>query len=163
MSDMNKDDSSTPAQDPTIGRPSMILDVVVRAEYHALLVASIWLLFIGHNLPGGGFIGGLVAVSAFGLRLAAGGVEELRKSLRVKPEIVVGLGLLVAAGTAIAGLFNGGSLLESRELHVDLPVIGDVATSTAFFFDLGVYLVVVGSFLWLLDAMSAPEESEPTL
>ena len=162
MSDITNNNSAPQPGDPTIGRPSMILDVVVRAEYHALLVASIWLLFIGHNLPGGGFIGGLVAVSAFGLRLAAGGVDELRKSLRVRPEVVVGLGLLAAAGTAIAGLINGGSLLESRELHIDLPILGEIATSSAFFFDLGVYLVVVGSFLWLLDAMSYPEDTEPT-
>lgn len=148
--------------DRGIGRPSMILDVVVRAEFHVLLVASLWLLFVGHNLPGGGFVGGLVVVAAFGLRLAAGGSTELLKSLRVRSEIVLGLGLLVATGTALLGLVNNGSLLESRELHVTLPVLGEIATSSAFFFDLGVYLVVVGSFHWLLEVLSEPEcEGDP--
>jgi multicomponent Na+:H+ antiporter subunit A len=148
---------STNVGDQQIGRPSMILDVVVRAEFHALLVASLWLLFVGHNLPGGGFVGGLVVVAAFGLRLAAGGSAELLKSLRVRSEVVLGLGLLVATGTALLGLVNDGSLLESRELHVTLPWLGEIATSSAFFFDLGVYLVVVGSFHWLLEVFSEPE------
>ena len=148
---------STHVGDQQIGRPSMILDVVVRAEFHALLVASLWLLFVGHNLPGGGFVGGLVVVAAFGLRLAAGGSAELLKSLRVRSEVVLGLGLLVATGTALLGLVNDGSLLESRELHVTLPWLGEIATSSAFFFDLGVYLVVVGSFHWLLEVLSEPE------
>lgn len=148
---------STNVGDQQIGRPSMILDVVVRAEFHALLVASLWLLFVGHNLPGGGFVGGLVVVAAFGLRLAAGGSAELLKSLRVRSEVVLGLGLLVATGTALLGLVNDGSLLESRELHVTLPWLGEIATSSAFFFDLGVYLVVVGSFHWLLEVLSEPE------
>ena len=141
----------------SIGQPSMILDVVVRAEFHALLLASVWLLFVGHNLPGGGFVGGLVVVAACGLRLAAGGSTELLRSLRVRSEVVLGLGLLLAAGVALLGMLNDGSLLESRELHVTLPWLGEISTTTAFFFDLGVYLVVVGSFFWLLEVLSGPE------
>ena len=148
---------STGSDDHRIGRPSMVLDVVVRAEFHVLLVASLWLLFVGHNLPGGGFVGGLVVGAAFGLRLAAGGSAELLKSLRVRSEVVLGLGLLVATGTALLGLVNSGTLLQSRELHVTLPWLGEIATSSAFFFDLGVYLVVVGSFHWLLEVFSEPE------
>ena len=158
MSERTKE-SKTPTNvdDYRIGRPSMVLDVVVRAEFHVLLIASLWLLFVGHNLPGGGFVGGLVVVAAFGLRLAAGGSAELLKSLRVRSEVVLGLGLLVATGTALLGLVNSGTLLESRELHVKLPWLGEIATSSAFFFDLGVYLVVVGSFHWLLQVLSEPE------
>lgn len=135
----------------------MIFDVVVRAEYHALLLASAWLLFVGHNLPGGGFVGGLVAVSAFGLRLAAGGADELRRSLRVSSESLLALGLLVAIGTSLLGYLDNGAFLQSREIHLTLPAIGEVATSTAFFFDLGVYLVVIGSFHWLFEVLAVPE------
>jgi multisubunit Na+/H+ antiporter MnhB subunit len=148
---------STRLEDESIGQPSMILDVVVRAEFHALLLASVWLLFVGHNLPGGGFVGGLVVVAASGLRLAAGGSTELLRSLRVRSDVVLSLGLLLAAGVALLGMVNDGSLLESRELHVTLPWLGEISTSTAFFFDLGVYLVVVGSFFWLLEVLSGPE------
>ena len=147
-------------EDRTLGRPSMILDVVVRAEFHALVVASVWLLFVGHNLPGGGFVGGLVVIAAFGLRLAAGGSRELLASLRIRSDVVLSLGLLVATTTAILGLVNGGTLLESRELHIELPLVGEISTSSAFFFDLGVYLVVVGSFLWLLEVLAEPEREE---
>jgi multicomponent Na+:H+ antiporter subunit A len=158
MREPNDDrETVTSPEDGSMGRPSMIFDVVVRAEFHALLLVSVWLLFVGHNLPGGGFVGGLVVVAAFGLRLAAGGSSELLRSLRVRSEMVLGLGLLTASGVALFGLLNGGSLLESRELHVTLPWLGKISTNSAFFFDLGVYLVVVGSFFWLLEVLSGPE------
>jgi multisubunit Na+/H+ antiporter MnhB subunit len=102
-------------------------------------------------------VGGLVVVAACGLRLAAGGSTELLRSLRIRSEVVLSLGLLLAAGVALVGMLNDGSLLESRELHVTLPWLGEISTSTAFFFDLGVYLVVVGSFFWLLEVLSGPE------
>ncbi|HEY6531046.1 MAG TPA: MnhB domain-containing protein [Acidimicrobiales bacterium] len=139
-------------------RRSMILDVVVRSEFHVLLVVSIYLLFAGHNQPGGGFVGGLVAGSACALRMVASGPQELRRSIRIRPMTLLGLGLTTAAGAALAGLWNGGQLLETRYLSVDVPFIGPVGTSTAFFFDLGVYLVVLGTVLIVLEALGSPEE-----
>jgi multicomponent Na+:H+ antiporter subunit A len=70
----------------------------------------------------------------------------------------LGLGLLCAAGTAVASLWNDGDLLQTRYLSVDVPFIGPVGTSTAFFFDLGVYLVVIGTVLSILEAFGSPEE-----
>jgi multicomponent Na+:H+ antiporter subunit A len=136
----------------------MILDVVVRGEFHVLLVVSVYLLFAGHNAPGGGFVGGLVAAAACALRMAAHGTDELRRSFRFSPMTVLGGGLTVSAGTAVAALWNDGGLLQTRYLKVDVPFLGPVGTSTAFFFDLGVYLVVVGAVLCVLDALGAPEE-----
>jgi multisubunit Na+/H+ antiporter MnhB subunit len=139
-------------------RPSLILDVVVRAEFHMLLVVSVYLLFAGHNQPGGGFVGGLVAAAACALRMVARGPAELLQSIRLRPLTVLGLGLTVAAVTALAGLWNEGSILQTRYLKVEVPFIGPVGTSTAFFFDLGVYLVVVGALLSVLEALSSPDE-----
>lgn len=139
-------------------RRSMILDVVVRAEFHVLLVVSVYLLFAGHNQPGGGFVGGLVAGSACALRMVARGPEELLRAIRVPPMTLLGLGLTVAAVTAFAGMWNDGQLLETRYLHVDVPFIGPVGTSTAFFFDFGVYLVVLGTVLTVLEALGSPED-----
>ena len=139
-------------------RRSMILDVVVRSEFHVLLVVSIYLLFAGHNQPGGGFVGGLVAGSACALRMVARGPEELLRSIRVRPMTLLGLGLTTAACTAITAFWNDGQLLETRYLSVDVPFIGPVGTSTAFFFDLGVYLVVLGTVLIVLEALGSPEE-----
>ncbi len=150
--------SRRPVVDPEMERRSLILDVIVRGEFHVLLVVSIYLLFAGHNQPGGGFVGGLVAGSACALRMAARGPQELRRSIRIRPLTLLGLGLLCAATTAIAAFWNGGDLLQTRYLHVDVPFIGPVGTSTAFFFDLGVYLVVLGAVLSVLEALGSPEE-----
>jgi len=139
-------------------RRSVILDVVVRSEFHLLLVVSVYLLFAGHNQPGGGFVGGLVAGAACALRMVARGPQELRRSVRLRPMTFLGLGLLCAAGTAVASLWNDGDLLQTRYLSVDVPIIGPVGTSTAFFFDLGVYLVVIGTVLSILEAFGSPEE-----
>ncbi len=145
-------------RDPQMDRRSMILDVVVRAEFHVLLVVSVYLLFAGHNAPGGGFVGGLVAASACALRMAAHGPAELRRSFRLHPMTVLGAGLTVASLTALTAFWNDGGLLQTRYLKVDVPFIGPVGTSTAFFFDLGVYLVVVGAVLAVLQALGSPEE-----
>jgi hypothetical protein len=71
---------------------------------------------------------------------------------------LLGFGLTCAASTAIAAFWNDGQLLETRLLSVDVPFIGPVGTSTAFFFDLGVYLVVLGTVLIVLEALGSPEE-----
>jgi len=150
--------SPRPVRDPEMERRSTILDVVVRSEFHVLLVVSVYLLFAGHNAPGGGFVGGLVAGSACALRMVARGSQELRRSVRLRPLTFLGLGLSCAAITAIAAFWNDGDLLQTRYLKVDVPFIGPVGTSTAFFFDLGVYLVVVGTVLAILEALGSPEE-----
>lgn len=144
--------------DREMSRRSLILDIVVRSEFHVLLIVSVYLLFAGHNQPGGGFVGGLVAAAACALRMAAHGPRELRRSIRLRPLTLLGLGLTVAAGTAIAALWNDGGLLQTRYLKVEVPFIGPVGTSTAFFFDLGVYLVVLGTLLAVLEALGSPEE-----
>jgi multisubunit Na+/H+ antiporter MnhB subunit len=139
-------------------RRSLILDTTVRLVVDGALVLSIYLLFAGHNAPGGGFVGGLVAAAACALRMAAQGPRELRRSIRVRPMTVLGMGLTVGVVSAIAAFWNDGGLLQTRYLKVEVPFIGPVSTSTAFFFDLGVYLVVVGAVLCVLEALGAPEE-----
>ena len=144
--------------DREMQRRSLILDVVVRSEFHVLLVVSVYLVFAGHNAPGGGFVGGLVAGSACALRMVSRGPQELRRSIRFRALTILGLGLTVAAGTAVAAFWNGGGLLQTRYLKVEVPFIGPVGTSTAFFFDLGVYLVVLGAVLAILEALGSPDE-----
>jgi multisubunit Na+/H+ antiporter MnhB subunit len=149
------------SDDPRPMRPSSpILDVVIRAEFQVLLVVSLYLLFAGHNQPGGGFIGGLVAAAAFTTRYVAGGSAELRRSLRAPSSAVLGVGLLVAVGTALVLLVDGGGFLEHRLLKATLPMIGEVKTTTALFFDIGVYLVVVGVIVSILEALGAPTEDD---
>jgi multisubunit Na+/H+ antiporter MnhB subunit len=122
---------------------SRILDVGVRAVFHTFLLFSLFLLFRGHNQPGGGFSGGLVAGAAFVLLWVARGPVSLR-FLRAAPETVVGLGLLVAVGTGLAALIGGGEFLQSGSLTIDAAAIGTVKVHSVLAFDIGVYLVVLG-------------------
>jgi multisubunit Na+/H+ antiporter MnhB subunit len=144
-------------------RRSPILAVVVRAEFHTLLLISVYLLFAGHNEPGGGFAGGLMAGAAFTLRFVAGGIDELRDAIRLRPTTVLGAGLLLAAATAVTPLFTGRELLEQDEWRAELPLLGTAKTTSALLFDAGVYVVVVGLVLVLLDtfgrARSRPERA----
>ena len=72
------------------------IDVSVRVVFAAVMVGSLWLLFAGHNQPGGGFVGGIVAGAAISLRYVAGGIGEVRRLSRGKPWMVLGSGVLIA-------------------------------------------------------------------
>lgn len=141
-------------------KPSLILDTSLRWIYHPVLVLSLYLLFAGHNQPGGGFAGGLVAGAAIALRFVAGGVDEVRGAFRVRPWTVLGTGLLVAGITAVVPMVLGQASLESTVFTWDVAVIGKLKTTTALFFDIGVYAVVVGMTLMMFEAFG--DDREPT-
>ncbi|MGD9997110.1 MAG: hydrogen gas-evolving membrane-bound hydrogenase subunit E [Ilumatobacteraceae bacterium] len=128
------------------------VDVSVRVVFHAVLVMSLWLLFAGHNQPGGGFVGGLLAGSAITLRYIAGGSEEVRATSRFRPWTVLGVGILLAAATATIPLLAGGSVLEVGVASLDLPGLAATKVSSALAFDTGVYLAVVGMVLMAFEA-----------
>ncbi|HKY77589.1 MAG TPA: hydrogen gas-evolving membrane-bound hydrogenase subunit E [Acidimicrobiia bacterium] len=135
-----------------LARRLAFVDVSVRVVFHAVLMTSLWLLFAGHNQPGGGFVGGLLAGSAIALRYIAGGIDEVRGRSRFRPWTVLGAGLLLAAITATVPVFAGGSVLEVGLVSLDLPVLGAVKISSALAFDTGVYLAVVGMVLMVFEA-----------
>jgi multisubunit Na+/H+ antiporter MnhB subunit len=135
-----------------VKRRSVILDLAAQVIFYPVLVGAAWLLFAGHNQPGGGFVGGLVVGTAITLRYLAGGLDEVRGLTRVRPWTILGTGLLVAAGTAAASLVVGNEALESAVIDVDVAVIGHVETTTALFFDIGVFLLVVGLVLMMFEA-----------
>jgi multicomponent Na+:H+ antiporter subunit A len=138
------------------------VDVSVRVVFHAVLMTSLWLLFAGHNQPGGGFVGGLLAGSAITLRYIAGGIDEVRGRSRFRPWTVLGAGLLLAAATATVPLLAGGSVLEVGLATLDLPAIGVAKMSSALAFDTGVYLAVVGMVLMAFEAFGDdPAEVTP--
>ena len=141
-------------------RRSPILDLCVRAEIHTVLVVSVYLLFAGHNQPGGGFPAGLVAGAAFVLQYLAGGADDVRRSARWSPFTFLGLGLLLAVVTALVPVALGGQVLEHATWSAELPLLGSVKTTSAIVFDTGVYLVVLGLVLLLLTSLGdAPEAS----
>jgi len=134
---------------------SLILEVATRVIFPLIMVLSAYFFFAGHNTPGGGFAGGLTAGLALVLRYLAGGRYELGETLPLDAGKILGVGLGLSAGTAVASLLAGAPVLSSALIEVDLPVLGTVKFVTALFFDLGVYLIVVGLVLDVLRSLGA--------
>lgn len=134
---------------------SILLEVLVRLLFHPAIVVSIYLLFVGHNAPGGGFAGGLVAGLALVARYLAGGRYELGEALPVDAGRVLGAGLLLAAGTAAAPLLFGATVFQSAWFETEVPVLGVLSVGTSTLFDIGVYLIVVGLVLDILRTLGA--------
>jgi multicomponent Na+:H+ antiporter subunit B len=125
---------------------SLILLAAARILVPLQLALSIVLLLRGHNEPGGGFIGGLVGASAVILYGFAKSMPEAKAALRVTPQFLIGAGLLVAAGSGIPALLEGTPFLTGLWTDIAIPtyVAGKIKIGTPLFFDIGVYLVVVG-------------------
>ncbi|MCU1532778.1 MAG: Na+/H+ antiporter subunit [Arthrobacter sp.] len=136
-------------------RRSIIFEVVTRLLFHSMIVFSIYLLLAGHNLPGGGFAGGLTAGLALAIRYLAGGRFELREATPVSAGALLGIGLATAAATGVAPLLLGGQVFQSAIVELWLPVFGDIKFVTSTIFDIGVYIVVVGLVLDVLRSLGA--------
>jgi multicomponent Na+:H+ antiporter subunit A len=134
---------------------SLILEVATRLIFPLIMVLSAYFFFAGHNTPGGGFAGGLTAGLALVLRYLAGGRYELGETLPFDAGKILGAGLCLSAGTAVGSLLVGAPVLSSALIEVDVPVLGTVKFVTALFFDLGVYLIVVGLVLDVLRSLGA--------
>lgn len=124
---------------------SLILSTMVRPLFAVMLAVSLFILFRGHNEPGGGFVGGLVAASAFAILAFADGVERARRLLRVSPVEIIGAGLALAIASGVPGLVTTGSFLT----HLWLDA-GPLKLGTTVIFDVGVYLVVSGGMMCLV-------------
>lgn len=133
--------------------PSLILGAGARAVFHTILLFSAFLLFAGHNAPGGGFIGGLVAGAALVLRYVAEGSDDLRRTVPLAPEALLGAGMLLTASSGAAALVSGRDFLTQGYLFSEeVPALGSVGVHSTLVFDIGIYLVVVGLVLALLRA-----------
>ncbi|MFG1783032.1 Na+/H+ antiporter subunit A [Rhodococcus oryzae] len=139
---------------------SLVLEITTRMIFPTMMVLSVYFFFSGHNAPGGGFAGGLTAGLALVLRYLAGGRYELGEAVPIDAGKILGLGLMFSAGTAMASLFLGAPALSSATLEVTLPLLGHIKMVTAIFFDLGVYLIVVGLVLDVLRSLGARLDAE---
>lgn len=134
---------------------SIIFEVITRMVFHTVIVFSVYLLIAGHNDPGGGFAGGMVAGLALVIRYLAGGRYELDEAAPVDAGRLIGSGLALAAVSALAPLAFGGSVLQSAVVDLHVPLLGDLHLVSSAIFDVGVYLVVVGLVLDLLRALGS--------
>ena len=129
---------------------SLIFRVAARLLVPLLLLFSVFMMLRGHNLPGGGFVGGLVAASAFVLYALAAGVDEARGVLSVEPQTLLGVGLACAYGAGILALILGKPFLTGLWVDLHIPALGHLHLGSTLLFDLGVMLVVVGTVLLMV-------------
>ncbi|HTN69436.1 MAG TPA: Na+/H+ antiporter subunit B [Dysgonamonadaceae bacterium] len=124
---------------------TVILHTTVRLLMPLFFLFSIFLLFRGHNLPGGGFIGGLLAAIALFLHSVVFGVDATLKRYHLNPRKIIAAGLLTALVSVLISLFMGLTLFTGVWSSFQVPLIDKLGTPMLF--DIGVYLVVVGVVL----------------
>ena len=117
-------------------------------------VAAIYLLLRGHDLPGGGFVAGVIMAVAFILQYMAQGTIWVEARLRVLPVRWMGIGLLLAAGTGAAAFLFSRPFLTSSFSYLEIPLIGAIPLASALLFDLGVFALVVGATVLMLIALA---------
>jgi multicomponent Na+:H+ antiporter subunit A len=130
---------------------SPIFRTAARLLMPLLLLFAVFLLLRGHDRPGGGFVGGLVAAAAFALYAIAFGVQRARQALLVRPLTLLGAGLLIALVSGLPAVLRGQPFLTASWMS------GPVALGTPVLFDVGVFLVVAGVVMMMI--FSLAEES----
>ena len=125
-------------------RFSPLLATGVRTIVPTLTLFALYLLVVGHDVPGGGFAGGLIASSALLLMYLAFGSHGLRRMLPTGPERILGIGLALAVIAGLIGLFAEGTFLTYTYASFEAALLGEVKLSTLLVFDLGVFILVIG-------------------
>ncbi|WP_353136472.1 Na+/H+ antiporter subunit B [Pseudopedobacter sp.] len=131
---------------------SRILKTATNYLLPVLLLFSVFILLRGHYKPGGGFVGGLIASIAFVMHSFANSVEQTLKLLRRHPSRFIPVGLVISLVSAIFPMFFGDPIMTGVWYNEPIPIIGMIGT--ALFFDLGVYLLVIGVVLTILFTIS---------
>ena len=152
-------DAGGRAWDPD--RHPVIMASLARLLLPLALLTAVFIFLRGHNLPGGGFIAGLVTAVALIIQYLASGVTWTHARLPWNLHALIGLGLLIATLTGLASLAFGAPFLTSTFGHWRWPVIGDFELASAMAFDLGVYLVVVGATLLILIHLGLIHHASP--
>jgi len=127
-----------------------ILATFARLLLPLALLVSVFIFLRGHNLPGGGFIAGLITAIALIMQYLANGAAWTQARLPARTHPWIAAGLVVAFATGLASWLLGRPFLTSAFGHPTLPLLGELPLASAMAFDLGVYLVVVGATLLIL-------------
>ena len=131
---------------------SLILPIATRYLLPLLLLFSVFLLIRGHNEPGGGFIGGLVAAATFALYTIAYDVAQVRRILLLNPRTLIGVGLLTAVASGAIPLLVDKPFMTGLWSDQTVPVLGKLGTPLLF--DIGVYLTVIGVTLLIIFSLA---------
>ncbi len=121
------------------------------------LVVSLYIFLRGHNLPGGGFIAGLITSLALVIQYIALGQDQAERLLKAKSgrlyEIWIGIGLVIAGLSGIGAWLWGRPFLTSAHIYVSPPILGEIHLASAAIFDLGVYITVVGATMLMISVL----------
>ncbi|MFA5371660.1 MAG: monovalent cation/H+ antiporter subunit A [Sideroxydans sp.] len=131
-------------------RHPLFLEMLMRPLLPLALMVSVYIFLRGHNLPGGGFVAGLVTGVALILQYLASGIGFASARLPQRLPLFLAAGLAAAAGIGAASWLLGAPFLTTAHGHITLPLIGEIELASALIFDLGVYLVVVSVVLMVL-------------
>ncbi len=139
---------------------SVIVDVTARLILPSALLFALHLLLVGHDRPGGGFVGGLVAGAVVAAIYVAGGIDDVRSVVPVAPWTILGGGLVLSAGVAVTPLLFGDPTLYKWKVEPSLPLLGEFKISSVLIFDIGVSLVVIGLVFMVFEAFGDEEPPE---
>ncbi|ROT44326.1 monovalent cation/H+ antiporter subunit A [Pusillimonas sp. NJUB218] len=128
--------------------------VLARLLLPMAALVSVFFLLRGHNLPGGGFIAGLIFATAIILQYVVGGVLWVEARQNIKPQYWLALGMLIAGGAALSAWWMSRPFLAAFKFEVALPLLGTIKLSTVLIFDIGVYMLVIGSTVLILVALA---------
>lgn len=141
---------------------SFLLDAVLGLVFLLVNIVSIYLLLRGHNLPGGGFIGGLMTGMSFILLGLVRGWEDLQKEIPIEPLRVATIGVAIAFISGLLPVFRGDPFLTQYNLHAkDVPLIGELHIGTPLLFDIGVFLLVCGMTVKLIIVLARSTSGLP--
>lgn len=127
-----------------------IMQTLTRLLFPLMLMVSVFIFLRGHNLPGGGFIAGLIASVALIAQYLANGIDWTSDRLRLDMHKVIGFGLLVAVLTGVVSMTLGYPFLTSAYTYLNWPVVGKFEVASAIAFDVGVFMVVVAATVMIL-------------
>ncbi|MGM9929212.1 MAG: Na(+)/H(+) antiporter subunit B [Bacillus sp. (in: firmicutes)] len=135
----------------------IILQTATKVVAFVIILFSIRLFFSGHYYAGGGFVGGLMTSAAIVLMMIAFDMKTVKKLLPINYRILIAVGLLTSISTGLIGVFMGDPFLTHYYGHFHLPIIGETSLHTATLFDLGVYFVVIGVTLTIIQSIGESE------
>lgn len=135
----------------------VILQTTAKVVFFIIFLFSIHIFFAGHYAPGGGFVGGLLTTGAIILLLLAFDLRTIQQILPFNFTIVTAIGLVLALSTAAGSIFFNVPFFTHAFSDFDLPLFGKTSLHTAMLFDSGVYLVVVGSAITIIQTIGGDD------
>ena len=135
----------------------VMLQTATKVVTFIILMFAVHIFFAGHYTPGGGFVGGLLTTSAIVLLMLAFDIETVKKILPLNYVTMTAVGLLLAVATASASIIFDVPFFTHAYDYFDLPLFGNTSLHPALLFDIGVYLVVVGVTMTIIQTIGEDE------